>query len=432
MTGALDPFHDFQYHPEGVPDQYSGPSVVQFLKRKITISKPAALAAGAQWDAHFFTAPIMKTMNGVAGAYLPGNYREYTAWAGSLGTVNVVTCLSGGRSLPLTVNDSPPTNYTSQSFSPCDLGNDYSMMRIIGGGFEVHNDTAELYLNGSVSVYSQPNESDFQFTVLGIAGDSGSGGLHKTRMPPSILSEAVSNVNSRTWEAKHGTYTTFQLDIEKLGFEQATGQPVVMCKTDQSLDYVLASPTFSSDCELVAQPDGLYPFKAFRSVVPVRRAAIETSGAYFTGLDEHSVLTLDIVFIVEIAPTPANQTLISLATPSALYDPEALVLYSRALRELPPGVKASMNASGDWWKMVSGAINFVAPVLAKMGPYGAAAAGAARAGQIVGNSVIEVRRQKQERREAEQAKRNTSQPRAPPKIPPSPAAKAAKQKVKTN
>lgn len=422
LTGALDPFHDFQYTPEGLPDQYSGPSVVQFLKRKVTISKPAGLADGTQWDCHIFTAPVMKTQSAVAGATVPGAFTEKLSggayWgSASIGTVNIHCCATGGNTLPSTVDAAPPTNFVSFSNSPCDNGNDFSMMRLIGGGFEVHNDTPELYLGGSVSVYSQPTEVDSQFMVATSGATTAIGSSYKARMPPSNIQEAVSNVSARTWEARFGSYSTFQLDIEHLQFSQASPQPLIMARVDQSADYTSFSPTWETRLDLTAQPtdpaDVFY--STYASYSPLRLASIETSGAYYTGLDQHSVLTLDIVFIVEVAPTPANTTLISLATPSAEYDPEALVLYSRALRELPPGVKVAMNAAGDWWRMVSNAVTFVAPILSQMGPYGKVAATTALAAKSVGDSVQAHRAQKKDQKNAVQ----TANPRTAPDTGPS-------------
>lgn len=406
LTGALDPFHDFQFNPQGLPDQFSGSSVVQFIKRKVSILPPAGLAADAKWDAHIFTAPLMKTMDGKPIGVAPGYWTDPDLFTAAIGTVNVHVVPTGQPSLP---NEFPiPITLPfpgRQTISPCDDGNDYSLMRLIGGGFEIHNDTADLYKNGSATVYAQPSAIELDHGVFGIDGidpgyATGLGVWNKSRMPPSTISEATSNVNSITWSAADGCYVPFLLDIDECDFRQASAVPFAMTKVDSSVDFYSVSPAYGTALQLG-------PFGALAPVLvpaaPVRMASLETCGAYFTGLSSQTSLTLDVRFIVEVAPTAANTTLVSLASPSSEYDPDALVLYSRACRELPAGVKVSMNAGGDWWRIVSGAINWAAPIISKMGPYGAAAAGVAKGVQVIGDTVATHR----------QERRGTGNPRPP-------------------
>lgn len=395
LTGALDPFHDFQYAPEGLPDQFSGSSVVQFIKKQVTISAPTGLAAGANWDCHIFTAPLMTSQTAKHLYTQPGYIVQNTA-TGSLGTINVIKAEAGYDLLPNTYPQTfAPPAFNSVCFSPCDGGNAYSQMRLIGGGFEVHNDTAELYRKGSVSVYSQPTDLERDWGLLSLSGTSyAPGAFYKSRMPPININEAVSNPNSLTWHASEGCYVPLQLDVEALKFQQAIATPLLMSYADNSLDYSGYTSAWGAEMDKISKPDNVIAITQFRADAPMRLAGIETVGAYFNGLGAETVLTLTLRFIVEIAPTPANPTLISLASPSSEYDPEALVLYSRAVRELPPGVKVGSNAAGDWWKTVSSAIKAVAPVISKFGPYGVIAGQAALGASYIGDRVQEVRTEK--------------------------------------
>lgn len=410
LTGALDPFHDFNYSPEGLPDQYSGSTVVQFIKRKHTIVAPSTLADGQKWDCHIYTAPIMTSETALAALHNPGYIGvPNTSLTRGLGTLNVCRVVSDAN----TVYDSG--NYAN--FSPCDNGNDFSMMRIIGGGFEVHNDTAELYKNGSITVYSQASESCSRFVTAdrGLELDM-VGVAQQARLPPVTIAEATSLVNARTWSALDGCYVPFILDVRQSEFQQATASPLILNKVDSSAAYGALTTALVTNFERVNAES-----TALRATSPLRSAGLETVGAYFTGLTKETVLTLDIRFIVEVAPTAANTTLTSLASPSSRYDPTALELYSRAVRELPPGVKVSMNAAGDWWRIVSSAIRLAAPIVSKMGPYGQAAAAAAQGIQAIGDRVLEQRLNKKiekiEKAEKEKEKnRNTVNPRTSTKL----------------
>lgn len=410
LTGALDPFHDFQFTPEGLPDQFSGSSVVQFIKRKVTIQPPEGLLATEKWDAHIFTAPLLTKHDAAPMAAGPGGMYNEDLMTCSLGTLNAFVVKSGLPTLPNALPSITTPFPGRQVLSPCDEGNTFSLMRLIGGGFEVHNDTAELYKNGSVTVYSQPStiESDFGcvYAKDGATQLSNLGAFNKSRMPPSTIGEATANVNSTTWSAAEGCYVPFLLDVAKLDFSQSSAIPLVMVKVDNSDNYG-AYPAWGIKTENGVPPpfiDGATVGQ--RAIEPVRLAHLETSGAYFTGLSPETILTLDVRFIVEVAPTAANTTLISLATPSSEYDPDALVLYSRACRELPAGVKVNMNAAGDWWRIVSGAIKFAAPVVAKLGPYGAGIAAAASGVSAIGDAAQEMR---QQRKADKNAKKNGTQ-----------------------
>jgi hypothetical protein len=317
---------------------------------------------------------------------------------GGLGTVNVYAVPSGEPTLPVepipfVVN----ANAEYRAISPCDNGNAFSLMRIIGGGFEVHNDTAELYKKGSVTVYNQPTELQDAPLRVGLDGAAPNsfGIVRKSRLPPGNVSTATANVTSRTWEARDGCYVPFQLDVTDLKFQQATGQGLVMPAIDTSLDFGYQTQTWGTELDLLA----VGPTFTFRSDSPIRYAGLETVGAYFSGLGPETVLTLDVRFIVEIAPTPANTTLISLATPSSQYDPQALVLYSKAVRELPPGVKVNMNAAGDWWKLISDAARKVAPVIKTLGPYGQAAGHAVSMAADFGDMVAKIRNEGKKKKE---------------------------------
>lgn len=403
LIGALDPFHDFNFSPEGLPDNYSGPSVVQFIKKKIVLSAPAGTTG--TWDAHIFTAPLMSTETGSFGEYEPGVFSIPASSEFSIGTVNAYCVPPGSRTMAQKGVASFNNPYRLTCVSPCDDGNDFSMMRIIGGGFEIHNDTPELYKNGTVTVYSQASQYEKEFTRFSYAVDTDFGGdASKARMPPRFASEAVQLVNARTWSAIDGCYVPFVLDLGRSHFQQATAAPLILNEVDSSAP--VGGPTAAFVLN-IQEVNGYY-----KSETPLRMAGLDTVGAYFSGLSKESILTLDVRFIVEVAPTHANTTLVSLASPSSQFDPLALELYSRAVRELPPGVKVSANAAGDWWRVVSGAIKVVAPIAAKFGPYGQAASAIMSGAGAIGDRVVDTRLKKKIARIEKQEKQKSDEGRA--------------------
>jgi hypothetical protein len=117
-----------------------------------------------------------------------------------------------------------------------------------------------------------------------------------------------------------------------------------------------------------------------------RHASLQTTGAYFSGLSPETVLTLDILFIVEVAPTSANPAMLSMVSKTAPYDPIAMRLYCNMLQNLPPGVPVHENAKGDWWRTVlttaTKVAKIAAPVVALSG-HPVAAGAITAAGEIL-------------------------------------------------
>jgi hypothetical protein len=125
-------------------------------------------------------------------------------------------------------------------------------------------------------------------------------------------------------------------------------------------------------------------------------APIETTGAFFSGLSQETVLTLDIRWFTEVAPTSANTAMLSMCSPSAHYDPRALECYTNCLLTLPPGVPVGMNEKGDFWRMAvkaaKKATEIASPFMAVLGPEAAALTAAAETGLTVVDNVLNKRK----------------------------------------
>lgn len=394
-----------------MPDAFASSTAVQLIKRQISISAPSGMTVGQKWDCHIFTAPLLTSQ--VARPYDTNTvyWRQMSTNTGGLGTVNVVKAIDTGTTpfnlLPTGLspgaNWPAPPGWTSGCYSPTDNGNAFGSMRLVGGGLEVHNTTAELYRQGNVVVYSQPNsvsvgkgliQTSF---VTAPTVNNAEGMVYQARLPPASLAEVLLNTNAKDWEAAHGVYLPFRLQPQNAHFSQAVSAPVILTSSDQSLD--LADFTYcwgtQTACNTAGSAATANPFGN-----SVRMQELHTTGCYFSGLGPETTLTLTLRFFVEIAPTPSNPTLLSLASPSPPYDPVAMELYSRAVAELLPGCMVGENANGEWWETVKRVIANVTPAVAAMGPYGALAGAAMGAGTGAIDSAI---KRKQAKKEAEKA-----------------------------
>jgi len=284
----------------------------------------------------------------------PGADSQYM----TVGTVTVCTHVDG---IPGLQDDSTGTFYNAKrecvGYSPMD-NNGKSMMRLIAGGFEVHNDTPSLTKGGNVCVYSMPNDHIKRQVVVRGSLANGLGTTSVMRTPPTSPTEAALLGDARNWEAAEGCYVPIRLHLEDdTSFHPYETDILSMRYNDEPL--ALSGTWFST--ALSATFDTEEPSKAYASYndIPWRKAPIETTGAYFSGLDETTVLTLDLRFIVEIAPTHANTAMVSMASPSAPYDPKALACYTNCQMSLPPGVPVRFNDKGKWWQMVLKAVNAI-------------------------------------------------------------------------
>lgn len=406
VTLALDPFHDYEVPIQGKPDQYAGNTVVKLIKKKVTIRAPpvpqehdvpqtwsvnvCSLPLGVTADARQFEHEFLSSARHIAvgpdalnvGTVVVSSYNDGHHVGGG---PNLITAFpQNGISGPHTED----ADYaTMQSYSYTDDDHS-SMSRLIGGGFEIHNDTASLTAQGNVTCYTQPQEVSMPYLVeLGsneVDSDTKIGLGRVFRTPPTTPSEAASLVNSHSWTAKQGCLVPFRLDLNSrdADFTPATTNHAVMRYADHQ---------GSQSSGLVSRSLGHLSYEKVHYATPVgnnRFCGIETSGAFFSGLSPETVLTLDIRFLVEVAPTFANASLVSLASPSAPFDPAALACYAHCVAGLPAGVPVAMNAKGDWWRMVNKVARNIAPVISTINPkVGAIVASTAAASTAVEKAV---------------------------------------------
>jgi hypothetical protein len=237
----------------------------------------------------------------------------------------------------------------------------------------VHNTTAEIYKQGSVTTYRMPQNWGLLQEVVTFAGRDGSITGKRVRAPPSTVAQANLLKGTRTWEAKDGVYATlFQSTVANALTQMSTECVLFEPNADpgQAATTVF-TPVSQYGAALLACPMAIQASKTM---------PFDSTGAFFTGLSPQTTLTLKVRYYVERAPTWSDPQLAVLASPSAGYDIMALQLYAQAINLLPPAVMVGENAKGDWWRAVVSVLKHVAgPVGALANPFlpGAGLLGAA-------------------------------------------------------
>lgn len=408
LIAALDPFHDSQLdNLEGWPDMECGASVVRCVKKSMQVAVPTELA-GQTWDCHIDMHPFLMVGEASPLDPVPHGYWETVSSINNRINVNppantVALCKVGGLQIVGTKagRDCEYVNITAAGSENILIGNieldkEYTMGsgRLIGVGFEVHNTTAELYKQGSCTVYRMQAENRdlVTYQVVGAAGAGnafpliGSVSAQELRRPPQSQAAAILLQGSRQWEAAEGCYVVSAFTSEENPAIGITEAIPVMIQDDEterieggsSGTVNLYMPRVK---EVQASWAGLAaPYQNFwvPTYYPIRVHNIHQSGAKFTGLSPQTTLTVNVNYFYESFPGPSDMGILVLAKPSCKYDPCVMELYSRLIQELPVGVPVAENGLGDWFlDAASKAAKYLGPVLAMMPHPIAKGAGAA-------------------------------------------------------
>lgn len=356
--------------------------MVQCIKKTFTISKPAAIVGN--WDLHIHTMPEHNTpyigggqtaVSGITTLNEDGLCFNNPTWTNvepntRLSPLMWTAVPTGLKTWPNAITDVPAASITRGYI---DL-NDYMSgnCRIIGGGFEVHNVTEKLSVKGTCTVYRQPqtytraslsymdritatdgNYTNYvpppQFAVI-------------SRLPPATAEDAMILPHSKQWNAEWGSYQVFTTDFDQsnttqfgirhFGFSdfhggQSTGVVGDGVSLLPGLTYGMSR--YAQNFSYTTAPVGIKNTTPF--CAPFKVWPVDTTGSFYTGLGDTTVLTVTAIFILETFPTQASP-LVTLATPPPAYDPNFFRLYKTICLAMPPGVMVAENASGDWWKKV--------------------------------------------------------------------------------
>ncbi len=395
---AADPFHDYDRDLAGYPAADGSRTVVNCIKSTTQISNGGA---PANWDCIITSLPVVfeSTVNACqdgqlssgGGSFQPAN----PAVSHTLGSVMAISAVAGQNLFPSAAAAPwwPATNLNITALGPDgNLGT--GAARIVAMGIEIHNTTAEINKQGSVTVGIVP-QTPFPQGVADCvniwAGGAQEAGIRVRRVNawPGLASDAAILPGSRTWEAAEGAY----LHIPFTSLDNPLSMP------GQSTTLIASRNTIATS----------YPAQAALMTTQYAVNAGEAGGtrmttgqacrhvpmgmvfAFFGGLSNASTLQVTVKTYVETAPS-YDDPLVTLASPSAAYDPRALELYSYLISHLPPGVPVNYNSFGKWFKNIVSVVKKGASTLL---PFVETAvpevAAARRAVQTVAKAVKEVK-----------------------------------------
>ena len=367
LIAAIDPFHDKQLASlQGWPDLESGSSVVRCIKQSVTVARPSTVPATDNWDAHVIQWPWL------TGAYANG-FSATATRAGQIFTYPnppATTAPVGGLQIfgmPANTDLSILQAGNVRQIGRLDMDPDYTQGagRVIGMGFEVHNTTSQLNIQGAVCVYRMMANS--RLPTLFVGTQAGGAATYPitgvpVRFPPSNLQQALLLQGSRQWEAKEGCYCVSAFnDAENPAYPIVPTVPIIPAVDDREGAGSLGAFNFANPGVVVAGT-------TTAASPELRVHPIHQSGAIFSGLSPTTTLTVNWNVYYESFPALSQLDILPLASPSCEYDPDALDLFERILQDLPVGVMVKENGLGDWFLgAISDAAKFVSPLLTATG-----------------------------------------------------------------
>jgi len=345
---AINPFPDETTECGGYPDMISSKSNVVPFKLTTTIT---GAAFPTPWDCLVaFNGSLesdkvrltTRTSNRFSGA-------GQSTVDHDIGGIQVRSALTG---TPLDL-----TTVTGNLFAGTPTDRPW---RLISAGLEVHNETEPLNRSGKVVCFRQPTVPGDKFTagIVDSAGTTVSPVTAISRTPlPESLSNAQNIPDSTNWSAEDGGYIVFAMDGPT---NPVIGNPEYgsIFPAPWIVDEAHANNFFPAISG--ASPNQLITGFG-NSTVPYNNC-----GLYFADLSPQTKLDIVWHLVIEEFPPTSDRTLSALATPSASFDPEALALYAKALRQLPVAVPVSENGLGSFFLEAARSIaQWAAPKLLK-------------------------------------------------------------------
>lgn len=369
LVACLDPYHDYQLEPHGLPDNRTAPSVVQVHNQSYTLTKPSS--ASSNWDATVIFTGINSVINATTAT---GGLM--TSSSSSL-CVYDHTSLDAGNpfgALSFWAGDAGSTYYLS---SPPTSGDTYSCLgsvmttdrcRLIGVAFEIHNTTAEVYRQGSLTVAQLPDTAVDAAIVKYIDTDSSAPwGTHnfqgdRALLVGSTVQPLMSVPGSQTWPAADGCYCIPRMtELPHAINSYAMGTSTGHVGSNSRVPIV-----YSTEGRIgIPAPTGATPTVEVPLVLPRYPSGFSPVQVFLTGLSSQTTLTVTFRTIVEYFPA-LTSPLLPLAAPSSEYDPKAFEAYSILIAKIPYASKVQDNSAGDYFRKVVAAMK---NVLGRAGPY---------------------------------------------------------------
>jgi hypothetical protein len=354
-TAALDPFHDYTQVISGLPDNHCTPSFCRMHVQSVSVD--TATAGGTSIGVYFngcshATRKVTPVVNPILA---------FSSAADATLLEDPIMVVGGTAGSGPSLLGLPTSIGTSVKLAGLSLVPDTTTPhRVIAMGLEVHDTTAKLQQQGTISIAHCPGawQESLSYTNNSTAGLGPIASLKS--MPPALPATKSDLSYSPTmveWESGKGAYIVGRLvrhdlcvPIEQLMIGSANNyclprESETRVASNGGYVYLVPTAPFVANVmdwnwsSATANPTGFQPFAVISE-----------------GLSASTTYRITLRTYVEYFPTMAHRSLLQNAMSSPSLDMTAFVEYYRALSALPTCVPVSMNAKGDWWRMVQNAL----------------------------------------------------------------------------
>jgi hypothetical protein len=361
---AVDPFADERQVVIGMPDQTAGKSNVFDIRQEITVTRPAALTVNDAWDAHVALMPAIAARHDGTSA------NSYSAtWDPSIGTFTKLSNLTmqsiGSVLVVVTAPEGADTfghrggvgSGAKEYFTiniP-ELVDPTQRARLISIGYELINETEDLYKSGAVTDYRVDADCNEQLLLDFNAGTPASSLTLVGSLPPSNLA-AAKQINGISRESKEGSlvigcYDRFDHEAEYPGYG------TVLLKQTEDPTSTGGSWVFGENpTDWTSGEASVY-----------RELPFLQSGSYATNLSGQTKLRVVLHAVVEVFPAPGD-VLMQLARNAPAYDPVAMEWLSQLQSKTLPGYPLSWNSSTKFTRALKKIFQTARRTVATLGP----------------------------------------------------------------
>jgi len=330
--------------------------VVQLHNYSLDVAVPASAGAGL-WDCSvIYTGLDTSSATGIPVVPAAKPFCGAIAWDhGDLATyklMNSLTVITDATGVALTPSNTTGVFQGMPSFRSTHQG------RLIAVAVEIHNTTAEINRQGSLTVGMLPPSSA---DVQSITPIDGAGVPYydkdfqadSTTYFPGVVGDLKSVPQSATWEARKGVYMIPRLSKADIVPTTPTPNRGTICRWR---DGTATSGAAITVPQFVEATLNMPYYQGFNP------SSFSPMCAFLSGLSNATTLTVTFRCLVEYFPTVSSE-MISLTSPSASYDPKAMAAYSAICESAPCAVPVSMNAGGDYFRAILSTVSALGPVV---------------------------------------------------------------------
>jgi hypothetical protein len=350
LEQAVDPFHDRQVTPVGMPDAVKGASVVKCIRKSFTVTAPGA----AKWDA---LVTLTSELHNIRATTATLTYNEpdisslgaavnVAGMASAYTNVGGCMCSTGAVGADLNWFSSASTQAGAvwpffDGSDPLTQGSSFPRggYRLVASAVEIVDTTPELYRSGILTAFRQTEEVETCQVFYNNSTPSAIANMTTDVLQASPQSMAIAKnmPGSLSWRMSEGAYIPQPVNTEVGLVRPKYGQRLEVNRADATATQV-AGTLF---------PIGGAAFGVGTMGNWYSSAKVPKVGAYLSGLDPNVSFTVEARWYVEIFPDPSSD-LITLASSSPVEDEAALDAYKVIVASMAVGCPKGDNDAGDF------------------------------------------------------------------------------------